>query len=140
MKIKHLLENQINAAYYGYLYVYVTEFTDPLDDLNAKLYDAYLTAGVEDFDPIGPDDYQDIEFPISIEPVGNLRVAIKRTIGLYNVLDSIGGIDRVDLGFQKVYSDGNTDLLTLESGDLREFLHMNYTTEEQLLSIVNNRK
>ena len=137
MKIKHLLENESNIQYYVYLYVFVSEFEDPLDELNAKLHDAYLNAGVENGKILGPEDYEnaDDEFPITTEPVSNLRVAVKRAIYLYDALNSIPGIEAAELAFKKVYSPGLEETLTYRIGDLGEFIRMNYTTADQLVDI-----
>ena len=133
MKIKHLLENEIDVKYISDIRISPCRGFN-IAAIHAALYESSLDA---DFEYVEASSTAAAHFS-SASP--NLRVIMKRTAYMINAIRSIKEIEQNKVFFQ-LYRKQAADLkrLTSNHNDVERFLQLNYSTEEQLDSIAWGR-
>ena len=134
MKIKHLLENESDNEYYGEITARIFNYNGSLDQLNDAVYNASMAAGVQDFKPI--DEINNVNYTIVMDPVSNLRLAIRRVMIMVNMFRSFDGIDVEYFEFNVIQGGVIIERATLDN--IETFISKGYTTEAELIHVIDN--
>jgi hypothetical protein len=142
MRLKQIFENLEARAEYGASFTIFTasraDYFDPQDlaKLNAQLEEAMDLAGVDRFWPI---ETTETEYDYHQSPIANLRVTIKRSVQLINVIENLIGhgdyINGVEINLWKYTNNKPSGLLGSDPEVFEKFLQLGGRTEEDLAKI-----